>query len=131
MGSRQHATCTREMQRRTSAHAGRNPPSVSCHSSAARNAFRLLRRRRLTMGGRRRGTTGRGGRSRVPGTGGHRTMRALLVKEDSCMKLKLTAAIAITSVALAPAAFSQEQTEVSGFYVGGAIGQFNAQIDDV
>jgi len=47
------------------------------------------------------------------------------------MKLKITAALAIMSVALAPAAFSQEQTEVSGFYVGGAIGQFNAQIDDV
>jgi hypothetical protein len=47
------------------------------------------------------------------------------------MKLKLTTAIALASVALAPAAFSQEQEEVSGFYLGGGFGQFNAQIDDV
>lgn len=47
------------------------------------------------------------------------------------MKFKITAALAILSVALAPAAFSQEQTEVSGFYVGGGVGQFNAGIDDV
>ena len=47
------------------------------------------------------------------------------------MKLKLTTAIALMSVALAPAAFSQEQQEVSGFYLGGGFGQFNAQIDDV
>lgn len=47
------------------------------------------------------------------------------------MKLKITAGLALLSVALAPAAFSQNQEEVSGFYVGGGIGQFNAQIDDV
>jgi len=47
------------------------------------------------------------------------------------MKLKITAGLAILSVALAPAAFSQNQEEVSGFYVGGGVGQFNAQIDDV
>jgi OOP family OmpA-OmpF porin len=47
------------------------------------------------------------------------------------MNLKITAALALLSVALAPAAFSQTQDEVSGFYVGGGIGQFNAQIDDV
>jgi OOP family OmpA-OmpF porin len=47
------------------------------------------------------------------------------------MKLKIPAALAIMSAALAPAAFSQEQTEVSGFYLGGGVGQFNAQIDDV
>jgi opacity protein-like surface antigen len=47
------------------------------------------------------------------------------------MKVKITAALALLSIALAPAAFSQEQTEVSGFYVGGGVGQFNAGIDDV
>jgi OOP family OmpA-OmpF porin len=47
------------------------------------------------------------------------------------MKLKITTALALTCIALAPAAFSQEQEETSGFYVGGAIGQFNAKIDDV
>lgn len=47
------------------------------------------------------------------------------------MKLKITAAIALISVAAAPAAFAQTQQETSGFYVGGGIGQFNAQIDDV
>ena len=47
------------------------------------------------------------------------------------MKLQIAAALALSSVALAPAAFSQEQTEVSGFYLGGGFGQFNAQIDDV
>jgi OmpA-OmpF porin, OOP family len=47
------------------------------------------------------------------------------------MKLKITAGLALLSVALAPAAFSQNQEEVSGFYVGGGVGQFNAQIDDV
>lgn len=47
------------------------------------------------------------------------------------MNLKIAAGLALLSVALAPAAFSQEQTETSGFYVGGGIGQFNAQIDDV
>jgi opacity protein-like surface antigen len=47
------------------------------------------------------------------------------------MNLKITATLAIMTAALAPAAFSQEQTETRGFYVGGGIGQFNAQIDDV
>jgi hypothetical protein len=47
------------------------------------------------------------------------------------MKAQITAALALLSVALAPAAFSQEQEEVSGFYVGGGVGQFNAGIDDV
>jgi OmpA-OmpF porin, OOP family len=48
------------------------------------------------------------------------------------MNLKQTAAIvALMSVALAPAAFSQEQEEISGFYIGGGAGQFNASIDDV
>ncbi len=43
------------------------------------------------------------------------------------MNLKLTAAMAALSLALAPAAFAQEQEEVSGFYIGGGAGQFNAQ----
>ena len=47
------------------------------------------------------------------------------------MKLKLTAALAIVSATLAPLAISQEQTETSGFYLGGGFGQFNAKIDDV
>ena len=47
------------------------------------------------------------------------------------MKIQIAAALALLSVALAPAAFSQEQEEVSGFYLGGAIGKFNAKIDDV
>ncbi|HTU68547.1 MAG TPA: porin family protein [Steroidobacteraceae bacterium] len=47
------------------------------------------------------------------------------------MNLKITAGLALLSIALAPAAFSQGQEEVSGFYVGGGIGKFNAQIDDV
>src|SRR5690349_617785 len=47
------------------------------------------------------------------------------------MNLKIPAAIAIISTALAPAAFSQEQTETSGFYLGGGVGQFNAKINDV
>jgi hypothetical protein len=47
------------------------------------------------------------------------------------MKVKITAGLALLSIALAPAAFSQEQTEVSGFYLGGGVGQFNAGIDDV
>lgn len=49
------------------------------------------------------------------------------------MNLKLSAAIAtiIGCGALAPAAYSQTQEEVAGFYVGGGVGQFNAQIDDV
>jgi Outer membrane protein beta-barrel domain len=47
------------------------------------------------------------------------------------MNLKLTAAMAALSLALVPAAFAQEQEEVSGFYLGGGAGQFNASIDDV
>ncbi|HET9472309.1 MAG TPA: porin family protein [Steroidobacteraceae bacterium] len=47
------------------------------------------------------------------------------------MNLKLTAAMAALSLALVPAAFAQEQEEVSGFYIGGGAGQFNASIDDV
>ena len=47
------------------------------------------------------------------------------------MNLKIPAALAIMSAALAPAAYSQEQTNTSGFYLGGGVGQFNAQIDDV
>jgi hypothetical protein len=47
------------------------------------------------------------------------------------MKFHITTALALLSVALAPAAFSQNQEEVSGFYLGGGVGQFNAGIDDV
>jgi opacity protein-like surface antigen len=48
------------------------------------------------------------------------------------MNLKLTAAIAaLLPLAVVPAAFAQEQEEVSGFYAGGGLGQFNASIDDV
>jgi OOP family OmpA-OmpF porin len=47
------------------------------------------------------------------------------------MNLKLTAAMAALSLALVPAAFAQEQEEVSGFYIGGGAGQFSASIDDV
>ena len=47
------------------------------------------------------------------------------------MNLKLTAAMAALSLALVPAAFAQEQEEVSGFYIGGGAGQFTASIDDV
>jgi len=47
------------------------------------------------------------------------------------MNMKIPAALAIISATLAPAVFSQEQTEVSGFYLGGGVGQFNAKIDDV
>ena len=48
------------------------------------------------------------------------------------MKFKLTAwLVASLPLALAPAAFAQEQEEVSGFYVGAGAGQFNAGIDDV
>jgi OOP family OmpA-OmpF porin len=46
------------------------------------------------------------------------------------MNLKLTAALATLSLAAVPA-FSQTQTETSGWYLGGGVGQFNAQIDDV
>ncbi len=44
------------------------------------------------------------------------------------MKLKLAAAIAALSVATVPAAFADEN---AGWYLGGGVGQFNAQIDDV
>jgi hypothetical protein len=45
--------------------------------------------------------------------------------------LKLAAALAAVSLATVPAAFAQEQDEISGFYIGGGAGQFNAHIDDV
>jgi hypothetical protein len=48
------------------------------------------------------------------------------------MNLKLTAAIAaVLAAGLVPVAGAQTQTETSGFYVGGGVGQFNAGIDDV
>jgi hypothetical protein len=48
------------------------------------------------------------------------------------MNVKLTAAIAaFFSLAMLPAANAQVQDEVSGAYVGGGVGQFNASIDDV
>lgn len=37
----------------------------------------------------------------------------------------------LAALALVPAAYAQQQEEVSGFYVGGGIGQFNASIDNV
>lgn len=40
---------------------------------------------------------------------------------------KLAAAVAVLSVATAPAAFADEN---AGWYLGGGFGQFNAQIDD-
>jgi OOP family OmpA-OmpF porin len=46
------------------------------------------------------------------------------------MNLKLAATLAALSLAAMPA-FAQEQDEVSGWYFGGGVGQFNAQIDDV
>jgi len=46
------------------------------------------------------------------------------------MNLKIAAALAALAVAAAsPAAFAQDEN--SGWYLGGGIGQFNAQIDDV
>jgi OOP family OmpA-OmpF porin len=46
------------------------------------------------------------------------------------MNLKITAALAALAVAVAaPAAFAQD--EDAGWYLGGGVGQFNAQIDDV
>lgn len=45
--------------------------------------------------------------------------------------LKLAAALAAVSLATVPAAFAQEPEEISGFYIGGGAGQFNAHIDDV
>src|SRR3982750_1288990 len=48
------------------------------------------------------------------------------------MNLKLTAAAAaLFSLGLLSTANAQVQDEVSGFYVGGGIGQFNAGIDDI
>ncbi|HET9863757.1 MAG TPA: porin family protein [Steroidobacteraceae bacterium] len=47
------------------------------------------------------------------------------------MTLKPIAAFAILCGAIAPLALAQEQQEVSGFYVGAGVGQFNAGIDDV
>jgi opacity protein-like surface antigen len=47
------------------------------------------------------------------------------------MNLKIAAAVAALTVAMVPAALAQTQQEVSGPYIGGGIGQFNAQIDDV
>jgi OOP family OmpA-OmpF porin len=44
------------------------------------------------------------------------------------MNLKLAAALAALSVATAPAAFADEN---AGWYLGGGVGQFNAQIDDI
>lgn len=45
------------------------------------------------------------------------------------MELRLaTALVALASLALAPAAFADND---DGFYVGAGVGQFNAQIDDV
>jgi opacity protein-like surface antigen len=44
------------------------------------------------------------------------------------MNLKLAATLAVLSVATAPAAFADEN---AGWYLGGGVGQFNAQIDDV
>lgn len=44
------------------------------------------------------------------------------------MKLKLAAALAALSVATVPAAFADEN---AGWYLGGGVGQFNAQIDDI
>jgi opacity protein-like surface antigen len=45
------------------------------------------------------------------------------------MNLKLASLLAALSIACGPAAFAQE--EVSGAYLGGGFGQFNAGIDDV
>jgi OOP family OmpA-OmpF porin len=46
------------------------------------------------------------------------------------MNLKIASAIAAVTVAAAsPAAFAQDEN--AGFYLGGGVGQFNAQIDDV
>ncbi len=47
------------------------------------------------------------------------------------LNFKLAAAFSALSLVAAPAAFAQQQEEVSGFYLGGGLGQFNAQIDDV
>jgi OOP family OmpA-OmpF porin len=47
------------------------------------------------------------------------------------LNCKLAVTLAALSFAAAPAAFAQQQEEVSGFYLGAGAGQFNAQIDDV
>jgi len=48
------------------------------------------------------------------------------------MKLKITAALSALALAgLLPGAYAQQQEEVSGFYAGAGLGQFNAGIDDV
>jgi opacity protein-like surface antigen len=47
------------------------------------------------------------------------------------MNLKLAAALATLSVVATVPAIAQQQDEVSGWYIGGGVGQFNAQIDDV
>jgi OOP family OmpA-OmpF porin len=47
------------------------------------------------------------------------------------MNLKSAAALTALSVTLVSAAYAQEQREVSGFYLGGGLGQFSAGIDDV
>ena len=47
------------------------------------------------------------------------------------LNVKLAAALAAVSMVAVPAAFAQQQEEVSGFYVGAGAGQFNAHIDDV
>ena len=44
------------------------------------------------------------------------------------MKLKHVMYAAVISAGVASAAYSQEQTETSGFYLGGGVGQFNAKI---
>ena len=46
------------------------------------------------------------------------------------LNFKFAAAFSALSLASMPAAFAQQQEEVSGFYVGAGVGQFNAQIDD-
>ena len=47
------------------------------------------------------------------------------------LNFKLAAVFSAMSLAAVPAAFAQQQEEVSGFYIGAGAGQFNAQIDDV
>ncbi|HEU4590325.1 MAG TPA: porin family protein [Steroidobacteraceae bacterium] len=47
------------------------------------------------------------------------------------MNLKSIAAFALLCGALVPVAMAQEQQEVSGFYLGAGVGQFNAGIDNV
>lgn len=47
------------------------------------------------------------------------------------MNLKLATALATLSVVATVPAIAQQQKEVSGWYIGGGVGQFNAQIDDV